>query len=157
MSSLEYPFPEIPAPGTTREVAPGIHWLSMPLPFQLDHINLWLIEEESGFFNSLGHIGERAERKAALEVLVKRAAGEKAEVPAEYEEWFEAQVKARKVSDEELRALAKQRGELVRTKLIESKVTPERVVLEDSAPEDLSARAMVAVALGTDLASASTP
>jgi glyoxylase-like metal-dependent hydrolase (beta-lactamase superfamily II) len=49
MSSLEYPFPEIPAPGTTREVAPGIHWLSMPLPFQLDHINLWLIEEESGW------------------------------------------------------------------------------------------------------------
>ena len=49
MSSLEYPFPEIPAPGTTREVAPGIHWLSMPLPFQLDHINLWLMEEESGW------------------------------------------------------------------------------------------------------------
>ena len=49
MSSLEYPFPEIPAPGTTREVAPGIHWLSMPLPFQLDHINLWLAEEDSGW------------------------------------------------------------------------------------------------------------
>jgi len=46
--SLEYPFPEIPAPGTTREVAPGIHWLSMPLPFQLDHINLWLLEEQDG-------------------------------------------------------------------------------------------------------------
>jgi glyoxylase-like metal-dependent hydrolase (beta-lactamase superfamily II) len=49
MSSLEYPFPEIPAPGTTREVAPGIHWLSMPLPFQLDHINLWLVEERDGW------------------------------------------------------------------------------------------------------------
>jgi glyoxylase-like metal-dependent hydrolase (beta-lactamase superfamily II) len=49
MSSLEYPFPEIPAPGTTREVAPGIHWLSMPLPFQLDHINLWLMEEDGGW------------------------------------------------------------------------------------------------------------
>ena len=44
--SLEYPFPEIPAPGRTVEVAPGMHWLSMPLPFKLDHINLWLIEEE---------------------------------------------------------------------------------------------------------------
>src|ERR671922_1987093 len=43
--SLEYPFPEVPAPGTTIEVAPGIHWLSMPLPFQLDHINLWLLED----------------------------------------------------------------------------------------------------------------
>jgi glyoxylase-like metal-dependent hydrolase (beta-lactamase superfamily II) len=44
--SLEYPFPEVPAPGTTVEVAPGIHWLSMPLPFQLNHINLWLLEDK---------------------------------------------------------------------------------------------------------------
>jgi glyoxylase-like metal-dependent hydrolase (beta-lactamase superfamily II) len=49
MSSLEYPFPEIPAPGTTLQVAPGIHWLSMPLPFQLDHINLWLMEDAGGW------------------------------------------------------------------------------------------------------------
>src|SRR5262245_32903170 len=46
--SLEYPFPEVPAPATTVEVAPGIHWPSMPLPFQLDHINLWLIDEKDG-------------------------------------------------------------------------------------------------------------
>ena len=44
--SLEYPFPDVPAPGTTTEVAPGIRWLSMPLPFQLDHINLWLVGED---------------------------------------------------------------------------------------------------------------
>ena len=48
MSSLEYPFAEVPAPGTTREVAPGVHWLSMPLPFKLDHINLWLLEDGDG-------------------------------------------------------------------------------------------------------------
>src|SRR3990170_3918341 len=47
--SLAYPFPEVPAPGTTIEVAPGVHWLSMPLPFQLDHINLWLIDEDDGW------------------------------------------------------------------------------------------------------------
>src|SRR5918994_3594710 len=47
--SLQYPFPDVPAPGTTLEVAPGIHWLSMPLPFQLDHINLWLAEDEDGW------------------------------------------------------------------------------------------------------------
>ena len=45
MPSLSYPFPEVPAPGTTLEVAPGVRWLSMPLPFQLDHINLWLLED----------------------------------------------------------------------------------------------------------------
>ena len=46
--SLAYPFPEVPAPATTTEVAPGIRWLSMPLPFKLDHINLWLAQDEGG-------------------------------------------------------------------------------------------------------------
>jgi glyoxylase-like metal-dependent hydrolase (beta-lactamase superfamily II) len=44
MASLHYPHPETPAPGETIEVAPGVRWLSMPLPFALDHINLWLVE-----------------------------------------------------------------------------------------------------------------
>ena len=48
MASLDYPYPEVPPPGTSREVAPGVRWLSMPLPFQLDHINLWLLEDEQG-------------------------------------------------------------------------------------------------------------
>ena len=43
MSSLQYPHPDTPAPGAAIEVAPGVRWISMPLPFQLDHINLWLI------------------------------------------------------------------------------------------------------------------
>ena len=49
MSSLEYPFAEVPPPGATLEVAPGIQWLSMPLPFKLDHINLWLLQEDAGW------------------------------------------------------------------------------------------------------------
>jgi glyoxylase-like metal-dependent hydrolase (beta-lactamase superfamily II) len=49
MLSLEYPWPETPPPGEALEVAPGIRWLSMPLPFQLDHINLWLAEDERGW------------------------------------------------------------------------------------------------------------
>jgi glyoxylase-like metal-dependent hydrolase (beta-lactamase superfamily II) len=28
------------------EVAPGVRWLRMPLPFQLNHINLWLLRDE---------------------------------------------------------------------------------------------------------------
>jgi len=42
----DYPFPEPPVAGATFEVAPGLHWLRMPLPFALDHINLWLLEDE---------------------------------------------------------------------------------------------------------------
>ena len=49
MSSLQYPWPETPPPGTTLEVAPGVRWISMPLPFQLDHINLWLLEDGAGW------------------------------------------------------------------------------------------------------------
>jgi len=44
---IEYPFPQPPLPGTATEVAPGIHWVRMALPFQLDHINLWLLDEGS--------------------------------------------------------------------------------------------------------------
>jgi glyoxylase-like metal-dependent hydrolase (beta-lactamase superfamily II) len=47
--ALDYPYPDTPAPGATIEVAPGIRWISMPLPFKLDHINLWLIEDEGAW------------------------------------------------------------------------------------------------------------
>jgi glyoxylase-like metal-dependent hydrolase (beta-lactamase superfamily II) len=48
-SALHYPLGEtLPAPGTTLEVAPGVRWLRMALPFALDHINLWLLRDEHG-------------------------------------------------------------------------------------------------------------
>jgi glyoxylase-like metal-dependent hydrolase (beta-lactamase superfamily II) len=44
---LNYPLGDtLPALGTTLEVAPGVRWLRMVLPFQLDHINLWLLRDE---------------------------------------------------------------------------------------------------------------
>lgn len=46
---LDYPFAEPPAAGATCEVAPGVHWLRMPLPFVLNHINLWLLEDDAGW------------------------------------------------------------------------------------------------------------
>ena len=46
---LDYPFAAPPGPGELIEVAPRVHWLRMPLPFALDHINLWLLEENDGF------------------------------------------------------------------------------------------------------------
>ncbi|MHA1565881.1 MAG: MBL fold metallo-hydrolase [Alphaproteobacteria bacterium] len=45
MTDLTYPFAGKPDPATTMEVAPGIHWIRMPLPFALNHINLWLLED----------------------------------------------------------------------------------------------------------------
>ena len=55
-SQLEYPFGDhLPAPGTTFEVAPGVLWLRMGLPFALDHINLWLLEDEIETVNGRVH------------------------------------------------------------------------------------------------------
>jgi glyoxylase-like metal-dependent hydrolase (beta-lactamase superfamily II) len=48
-SILQYPHAELPAAAQTLEVAPGVHWLRMPLPLALNHINLWLLEDEGGW------------------------------------------------------------------------------------------------------------
>jgi glyoxylase-like metal-dependent hydrolase (beta-lactamase superfamily II) len=46
-SALHYPLGDaLPEPGHTLEVAPGVYWLRMPLPFALNHINLWLLRDE---------------------------------------------------------------------------------------------------------------
>ena len=43
---LDYPLGEhLPQPGAMTEVAPGVYWLRMFLPFALDHINLWLLRD----------------------------------------------------------------------------------------------------------------
>jgi len=43
---LHFPFGDtLPEPGDALEVAPGVRWLRMPLPFALDHINLWLLRD----------------------------------------------------------------------------------------------------------------
>jgi glyoxylase-like metal-dependent hydrolase (beta-lactamase superfamily II) len=47
---VSHPFEErIPQPGEAIEVAQGIWWIRMPLPFALDHINLWLLEDGDGW------------------------------------------------------------------------------------------------------------
>ncbi len=44
---LDYVFADaLPESGGVKEVAPGVFWLRMPLPFALDHINLWLLRDE---------------------------------------------------------------------------------------------------------------
>jgi len=45
LNAIEYPQPTPPPAGSPMVVAPGIEWLRMPLPFALDHINLWLLAD----------------------------------------------------------------------------------------------------------------
>jgi glyoxylase-like metal-dependent hydrolase (beta-lactamase superfamily II) len=47
--NLDYPFEARPETGETIEIAPGVHWVRMRLPFQLNHINLWLLEDGDGW------------------------------------------------------------------------------------------------------------
>jgi glyoxylase-like metal-dependent hydrolase (beta-lactamase superfamily II) len=45
-SGLHYPLQEqLPGLGAALEVAPGVFWLRMGLPFALNHINLWLLRD----------------------------------------------------------------------------------------------------------------
>ena len=44
--ALRYPLgDQLPPPGGAIEVAPGIKWLRMPLPFALNHVNIWLLRD----------------------------------------------------------------------------------------------------------------
>ena len=46
-SALNYPLAEqLPPLGSVLEIAPGVLWVRMGLPFALDHINLWLVRDE---------------------------------------------------------------------------------------------------------------
>ncbi len=45
-SELHYPLGDtLPAAGEVLDLAPGVRWLRMGLPFALDHINLWLLRD----------------------------------------------------------------------------------------------------------------
>jgi glyoxylase-like metal-dependent hydrolase (beta-lactamase superfamily II) len=43
---LTYPWAEVPALGAVIQLRPGLLWVRMRLPFALDHINLWLLDDE---------------------------------------------------------------------------------------------------------------
>ena len=47
--NLEYPFEARPELGQAIEVAPGLLWVRMRLPFQLNHINLWVLADGDGW------------------------------------------------------------------------------------------------------------
>lgn len=50
LSSPEYLFAGVPAPGELWEIAEGVQWLRMPLPMALDHINLYMLEDHDGWW-----------------------------------------------------------------------------------------------------------
>ena len=49
-TSLTYPWPDHPQEGTLRKVADSAYWLKMPLEGGLDHINLYLLQDDDGWY-----------------------------------------------------------------------------------------------------------
>jgi len=67
--SLVFPHAQPPAPGTLTEIAPGVQWLRLPLPYRLDHVNIYLIADGPGWAvldTGLGTDACRAAWDAAL-------------------------------------------------------------------------------------------
>ena len=48
-STLHFPHAEPPQPGQVIEIAPGVQWFRLPLPYRLDHVNIYLIENGEGW------------------------------------------------------------------------------------------------------------
>lgn len=46
--ALRYTSVQAPAVGTSVYVAPGLAWARIPLPMELDHINVWIIDTQDG-------------------------------------------------------------------------------------------------------------
>jgi glyoxylase-like metal-dependent hydrolase (beta-lactamase superfamily II) len=69
VATLSFPYAAPPEAASTTEVAPGIKWLRMPLPFALNHINLWLIEDGDGWAVVDTGIGTEATQTIWKDVL----------------------------------------------------------------------------------------
>ena len=82
---LDYPFGDtLPAPGTAMEVAPGVKWLRMGLPFALDHINLWLLRDE---MDDVRRPGEKIQGWSIVDCCISRE-----ESMAQWQEVFATQL-----------------------------------------------------------------
>jgi len=68
-AQLVFPHPAPPAPRSTVEVAPGILWARLALPFLLDHVNLYFIDDGDGWALVDTGIGDEATKAAWQELL----------------------------------------------------------------------------------------
>ncbi len=48
-AALTFPHETPPDEGAAIEVAPGIHWIRLPLPMKLDHVNVYALDDGDGW------------------------------------------------------------------------------------------------------------
>lgn len=47
--AIDHPFAEPPAEGSATEIAPGLLWMRLPLPWGLDHVNVYALDGPGGW------------------------------------------------------------------------------------------------------------
>lgn len=72
---IHCPFPDAPSGLAKTEVAPGILWLRLPLPYSLDHVNVYLIEDVGGWALVDCGLGDEATISLWSELLTGPLAG----------------------------------------------------------------------------------
>jgi glyoxylase-like metal-dependent hydrolase (beta-lactamase superfamily II) len=49
MTTIRYPWETPPENGEMIEIAEGVHWLRLPLPMKLDHVNIYVLDDGDGW------------------------------------------------------------------------------------------------------------
>jgi glyoxylase-like metal-dependent hydrolase (beta-lactamase superfamily II) len=75
--TLEFPWAEPPEPGGLRAIAPGLLWLRLPLPYRLNHVNIYLIAEAGGMAVVDTGLGDATTRDLWRAVLEGPLAGQR--------------------------------------------------------------------------------
>jgi len=75
--TLFFPFAQPPDPGRLEEVARDVMWLRLPLPYRLDHVNIYLIKDGNGWATVDTGLGTDDCRAAWDAVLAGPLAGER--------------------------------------------------------------------------------
>ena len=75
--TLVFPHTVPPEPGRLIEIVPGVQWFRLPLPYRLDHVNIYLIESDGGWTVLDTGLGTDACRTAWESVLSGPMAGQR--------------------------------------------------------------------------------
>jgi glyoxylase-like metal-dependent hydrolase (beta-lactamase superfamily II) len=66
---LKHPISTTPDLGGAVQVCPGVFWIRLPIPFELNHINVWLLEDGDGYTLIDTGISARNTREAWEEIF----------------------------------------------------------------------------------------
>lgn len=76
-SPLTFPYAQPPAPGTVTTIADGVLWFRLPLPYRLDHVNIYLIRDDGGWMALDTGLGTATCRAAWDAILAGPLAGQR--------------------------------------------------------------------------------